>query len=130
MSPAEFKTLREACGLSQQAAAAFLAVHLNTVQQWESGRSRVAAGAGEDMQRLDAQMERAVLEMIDTWREKAAEFGEPAMISLARWRGAEAYAGTHHAAGGLPYGAHCALIGRAATALRRLGAPVEISYVP
>lgn len=129
MSPAEFKTLREAGGLSQQAAAAYLGVHLNTIQQWESGRSRVAQGAAEDLQRLDAQLERAVLEMIDTWREKAAEFGEPAMISLARWRTADAYAGTHHAAAGLPFGAHCALIARAATALRRLGAPVEISYV-
>lgn len=130
MTAAEFRTLREACGLSQQAAANFFIprVHLTSVQGWESGRSRVPAGVADDLRRLDALLERAVLEMLDAWRDLAARHGEPDAVALLRWRTPAAYAATHHAAEGLPHGTHGALVTRAATALRRAGATVQIGY--
>ena len=60
MTPAAFATLREACGMSQQACADTLRVHLNSIQGWEAGRSRIPPGAAAELLDLDRRIGRGV----------------------------------------------------------------------
>lgn len=123
MTPAEYQTIREACGLSQQAAASFHNVALRTVQHWEQGRNAVPAGVAEEIRRLDARIERAVLEAVDLATEQ-----KPDAVDLIRYRTDESYAGSRADREGLPHGCHNALIGRTRVALERLGMPVRIAW--
>ncbi len=128
MTSAEYKTLREACGLSQQAATQFHSVALRTIQHWETGRNAVPSGAADEILRLDASLERAVLEALDLYADKRAEHGEPAEVALVRYRDADAYTGSRPNREGLPFGAHGALIGRLRAAFSRIGVPVTIAW--
>lgn len=128
MTSAEYRTLREACGLSQQAATDFHHVALRTIQHWESGRNAVPAGAADEILRLDASLERAVLEALDLYADKRAEHGAPAEVALVRYRDADAYAGSRPDREGLPFGSHGALIGRLRTAFARIGVRTSIAW--
>jgi transcriptional regulator with XRE-family HTH domain len=128
VTAAEYRTLREACGLSLQAAADFHDVSIRTVQHWETGRNNVPDGAGEELGRLNAGIERAVSEAVGLYREKGGEHGAPDVVALVRYRSDEDYAGSRAAREGLPHACHNALIGRLKLALERVGARVEISY--
>jgi transcriptional regulator with XRE-family HTH domain len=128
MTSAEYKTIREACGLSQQAAAEFHNVALRTVQHWEEGRHGVPPGVAEEIRRLDATIERSVLEAIDLYEDLKAKHQAPDAVGLVRYRTAEIYRGSRADREGLLFGCHAALIGRLRTALERIGAVVTISW--
>ena len=128
MNSAEYRTIREACGLSQQAAAAFHDVAIRTIAHWESGRNSVPAGAAEEIGRLNALIERAVLEAIDLVQDMKCDHGEPDAVALTRYHSEDAYAGSRAAREGLPHACHNALIGRTKVALERIGARVEIAW--
>jgi len=128
MNSAEYRTIREACGLSQQAAATFHDVALATIKHWETGRNHIPPGAEEEIGRLNAGMERAVLEVIDLYSDKGAEHGESDAVALVRYRSEETYAGSRAGRDGLPHSCHNALIGRWKLALERVGARVVITW--
>jgi transcriptional regulator with XRE-family HTH domain len=125
VNSAEYRTLREACGLSQQAAAAFHGVAVRTITHWETGRNNIPSGAAEEIERLNANIERAVL---DTAKTLKSQHGEPHAVALTRYRTDAGYAGGRAAAEGLPHCCHNALVGRAKIALERLGASVSIVW--
>ena len=128
MTPAEYKTIREACGLSQQAAADFHAVRLRTIQHWEAGRNAVPDGAAGELLGLDRRLERAVAEAVHLYHDKRTEFGEPSVVALVRYRTAAAFAGSRPESEGLTLDTHAALIGRLRRALEAAGAQVTIAW--
>ena len=130
MNAAEYRTMREACGLSQSDAATFHDVALRTISHWESGRNNVPAGAAAELMGLNARLEQGVQNTLTTVSELTAEHGAPAVVALTRYRSAEDYAGCRAAAEGLPWPCHNALIGRVMVALDRIGLRAEVSWAP
>jgi len=128
MTAAEYRTLREACGLSQRDAAVFHDVSLRTIGHWETGRNNVPAGAAEEMRGLNDAIERGVENMLTLVDELAGQHGAPDAVALTRYRTAGDYAGSRPDREGLPYPCHNALIGRAMLALRRLGRNAVVSW--
>lgn len=124
MTSAEYRTLREACGLTVLAAAALHKVAERTVVHWETGRNGIPDAAADELLRLNARMERAVLEVVDLYREQ----GKPDVVALTRYRTAEAFAASRAAREGFAHPCHNALIGRMMTALERLGARVTVAW--
>ena len=57
MTPAELKTLREACGLPQSWLAHQAQVNERTVRYWESGKSSVPDDVAALISRIDAQLD-------------------------------------------------------------------------
>lgn len=125
MTPATYRTLREACGLSQQAAAEFHNVALRTILHWETGRNSVPAGAAAEMALLNGQIERATAEAIKLWSEKSAGAES---VMLIRYRTPTDYAGSRPEREGLSWACHNALIARSMLALERAGARVVVQY--
>lgn len=128
MSGAEYRTLREACGLSLRDAATFHQVGERTVAYWESGRSGIPQGAIAELRDLNAAIERGVAGALDVYRALLAEHGPAAAVALTRYRTIEVYAGTRAGREGLPLSSHAALLGRTMIALERAGAAVEIEW--
>jgi transcriptional regulator with XRE-family HTH domain len=128
VTSAEYKTIREACGLSQQGAAGYHNVALRTVQHWEEGRNGIPAGMAEAIRRLDALIERGVIETIDLYQDRLAKHETSDPVALVRYRTAESYVGSRPEREGVLYPCHGALIGRTRIALERIGATVCISF--
>ena len=122
MTCAEYKTLREACGLSQQAAADFHDVALRTVQYWEAGGA-VPPGVADEITQLNARIERAVTEAMALAAKHPAD-----TVALVRYRTPQAFAGSRADGEGLSWPCHNALVGRMKLALERIGATVTIAW--
>ena len=54
MTPAEFVTLRESCGLRINDAAEWLQVNPRTIRRWERGDSRIPIGVASELKKLVA----------------------------------------------------------------------------
>lgn len=128
MTSAEYRTLREACGLSQQDAVVFHGVSPRTIQHWETGRNNVPAGAAQELRDLNALIERGVQNWLALASEVVAKHGALDGIRLFRYRTAEDYAGSKPDLEGLPWPCHNALIGRVLAAMRRDGRAVEVAW--
>ena len=129
MTPAEFRTLREACGLSnKEDASAYFDVARRTLEYWESGRSPIPAGAEAELLKLNNQIETGVQRVRILAADLASKHGAPDRIDLTRYRTADDYAGSRAALDGLPHPCHNALIGRTLVALRRDGIAAQVAY--
>ncbi|HQU16633.1 MAG TPA: helix-turn-helix domain-containing protein [Gammaproteobacteria bacterium] len=128
MTPATFRTLREACGLSQQDAASFLGVAIRTIAHWETGRNSVPAGAAADLQALNDRIEAGVRNVLALAAELSAQHGQPDDIVLTRYRSADDYQGSRADQEGLLWPCHNAMLARAMVALRRQGRAVALAY--
>jgi DNA-binding XRE family transcriptional regulator len=128
MTSAEYRTLRESCGLSVRDAAAFHGVAERTIVHWETARNAIPAGAVDELIRLNARIERAVLERVDLYADQRDRHGEPDIVTLTRYRTVEDYTGSRPAGEGLPHACHNALTGRTMTALERIGAKVAVTW--
>lgn len=128
MNPAEFKTLREALGLTLNWVAEQAGVGIRTCQYWESGRSDPPADVVEMLQRLDAQIDRVVIETLDTYADVAETHGEPENIELYRYRENIDLWNSKPEMRPLPVTYHAAMLFRIAKALRNIGLTVSITY--
>lgn len=128
MTSAEYRTLREACGFTTRDAAAFHQVAERTIVHWESARNGIPDGAAEELARLNAKIERAVIEAVDLYADVRERHDKPDQVALVRYRSPESYSGSRAASEGLPWPCHNALIARTMTALERVGARVTISW--
>jgi hypothetical protein len=99
-----------------------------TIVHWETGRNAIPAGAADELMRLNAQIERSVLEVVDLYVEQRDQHGEPDVVALTRYRTAEDYAGSRAAREGLSHACHNALTGRTMTALERIGVRVAVAW--
>lgn len=129
MTGAEFRTLRESLGLSGDQLAQLLDVRDRTVRRWEAGDQAVPDGAGEDLARIDAMLERAVLEMVDVLQEQIAEHGAPQSITLVRYRTDEDLGRYRPDMAAWPACVHSALVDRVRLAAARLGIASRIVYM-
>ncbi|WP_424195577.1 helix-turn-helix domain-containing protein [Ampullimonas aquatilis] len=128
MNPAEFKTLREALGLTLNWVAEQAGVGIRTCQYWESGRSEPPADVVEMLQRLDAQIDRVVVETVDAYVDVSDENGEPVDIELYRYRENIDLWSARPEMRPLPVTYHAAMVFRIAKALRNIGLTVSITY--
>jgi hypothetical protein len=117
MTSAEYRTLREACGLSKQNAATFHNVALRTIEHWEAGKNPVPDGAAEELRLLDLNIDGAVQHKLD--RFPASSQAKP--FTLKRHRTAEEYVGSRHHRLGLPFPCDGVVAARAADLLKRKG---------
>lgn len=133
MTPAEFKTLREALNLSAQALADLLGLRSDrTIRYWESGRSRIPEGAAAELARLDATVERGVAEAVALFQDRTHTADpQPPDVALLRYHSdadLELYQPETFASLGSGR-VHAALIARTRQALERLGAAVSIAFM-
>lgn len=128
MTPAEYRTMREACGLSQQSAAPFHGVAYRTIQQWEAGVNRVPARSAEEIRALDLRISEGVTALIAA-QGRRSRTAPP--VRLFRWRTQDAYEATRRAkATSLPFGAHNAMLGRAMSRMLIEGRPYVVEWAP
>ena len=73
-----FKRALEACGLSQREAAEFLAVRLDTLKSWCSGRREPPPGAWDQLRDLYSAMSSCAIE--------AAELADDSDAGAIQWR--------------------------------------------
>ena len=129
MTGAEYKTRREAFGLSAAEAAEFHRLKSDrTIRHWESGRSPVPEGAAAELLALDRRIDHAAGEATAHYREQLAQHGQLQTIELYRYSTPEAYAASRSDREGLPIGSHPVLIDRTRRALEAAGAHVAILY--
>ena len=128
MTPAEYRTMREACGLSQQSAAPFHGVTYRAIQQWEAGVNRVPARTAEEIRALDVRISDGASALIAA-QGRRSRTAPP--VRLFRWRTQDAYEATHGAkATSLPFGAYNAMLGRAMSRMLIEGRPYVVEWAP
>lgn len=125
LTGAEYRTLREDCGLSLAETAEFHDVRQGTVKKWEADGP--PGGAAAELAGLRAQIEAAANLAVRTYLDSLAERPEIDGVELYRYQ-AWAYPETRQADEGLPHGAHNRLISRTADLLATCYVPVRILY--
>ena len=128
MTPAELKTIREACGLPQSWLAARAGVNERTVRYWESGKSSVPDDVAALISRIDAQLDTAARGALDQAQALATAHGAPQEVTLYRYdTDAELWERRPDMAG-LPVTCHAALLARARRMLGAAGFRVVIAW--
>mgnify|MGYP001434185880 FL=1 len=128
MTPAELKTLREACGLPQSWLAHQAQVNERTVRYWESGKSSVPDDVAALISRIDTQLDTAARGALEQAQALATAHGEPQDVTLYRYdTDAELWERRPDMAG-LPVTCHAALLARARRLLSAAGFRVVIAW--
>lgn len=128
MTSAELKTLREACGLSQEWLAQRADVNQRTVRYWESGKSSVPDDVSTLVSELDERLSIAAREAVEQARRMMLAHGKPIAVTLFRYTSdAELWEARKDMAG-LPATCHAALLARARRRLIDDGQAVEIHW--
>lgn len=125
LTGAEYRTLREDCGLSLAETAEFHDVRQGTVKRWET--TGPPGGAAAEMAGLRAQIEAAANVAVRTYLDALAERPKIDGVEIYRYQ-SWAYPETRQFAEGLPHGAHNRLIARTADLLAACYVPVTILY--
>ncbi len=129
MSPAEFRTTREALGLTAQWVANYAKVSLRTAQYWEEGRRVVPPSVEAALEAIDQMLEASVeqaLEQVDTL---IAEGSVPDEITLIRYRTDEHLWEFRPDMRPLPSSTHAAMLARLRRALRARGITTFIEFM-
>lgn len=130
MTPAELKTLREACGLSLPHLAALSGVQERTARYWESGTSRIPADVSAMIAQLDAQLTLAAHQGVHVIAEQArAHPDQPLEIILIRYRTDADLHRYRTDMQALPASTHAAILYRTRAALESEGIPSRIVYM-
>ena len=131
MTPAELRTLREACCLSLPQLAAAAGVQERTARYWESGHSGVPADVADLITRLDAQLTMASHQAVHVIAEfaRAHPGAQLAEIVLIRYRTDADLQRFRIDMQGLPATTHAAIIYRTRAALAGEGIASRIVYM-
>lgn len=137
MNGAEFKTLREACGLSVPDMAKLAVspktgepVGERTVRYWESGSFNVPVDVAQMLTNLDAMLNHAAEQALEVWRDAVKKHGHgPDMVYLVRYRENEDLWKYRTDMKGLPATCHSALINRVRLALWSVGCATKIVWM-
>ena len=129
MSSAEFRTLREACGLTRVEANDLLGMNSAKaigIQQWEAGTRSVSSEGASHIRYLDG----LIRERVDSIARPLLSITDPGTVRLTRYRTREAYeAGEpEHVAAGLPFACWPATLARLTDGLARLRIKYVISW--
>lgn len=137
MNGAEFKTLREACGLTVPDMARLAisprtgeAVGERTIRYWESGSVPVPDDVGDMLTKLDSMLSHAAEQALEAWRAAEQAHGHgPDMVCLVRYRENADLWKYRPDMKGLPATCHAALINRARLALWGAGCATKIVWM-
>lgn len=127
LSPAEYQTVREDCGLSRDEAAQFHEVEPKTIKQWERFKGRVPDGAAAEISGLREKLERASEAATDTFHEQLENHSELDGVTIYKYQ-PESYLNSKPCAEGLPHGAHNRLLALTVEKLASDGVRVAIEY--
>ena len=128
MTPAELKTLREACGLPQSWLAHQAQVNERTVRYWESGKSSVPDDVAALITSIDVTLDTAATGALDQAHALATALGAPQAIDLYRYSADEELWAARPDMAGLPVTCHAALLARARRLLRTADFAVVIAW--
>lgn len=132
MTPAELKTLREACGLSLPQLAALCQVQERTARYWESGKTSVPTDVQNRVYNLDVQLTLIANQAIKTVASVIQRQGKaPANITLLRYR-TDADLDRFHPSPTLATcytSTHAAMLYRIYNTLQRESIPCRIVYM-
>lgn len=125
LTGAEYKTLREECGLSVSEAADFHDVREGTVKKWE--KTAPPPGAAFELLSLRRQIDAAARKALEVYLNALSNNSEIEGVDLYRYE-AWAYAESVPASEGLPHGAHNRIIAKTADLLADNGISLKIEY--
>lgn len=129
MTPAEFKTTREALGLTAQWIADHTKIGLRTVQHWDVG-SRVVPSSVEDMlEAIDQTLEATVAQALEQVDSLVDHGSGPDEIVLIRYRTDEDLWRFRPDMQPLPASTHAAMLARLRRALRARGIQTTIEFM-
>lgn len=128
MNAAELKTLREACGLSQEWLAQRAGVNQRTVRYWESGKSPVPDDVAQVIAGIDETLETAAEQARTQARRMSLSHGKPEAVTLFRYSSDAELWEHRRDMQGLPATCHAALLARARRLLIADGQAVEIHW--
>lgn len=125
LTGAEYRTLREDCGLSILEAAEFHDVREGTIKAWE--KASPPSGAAGELLGLRARIEASARKALDVYLAALAKRPEIGGVDLYRYEG-WSYPDSAPAAEGLPHGAHNRLVSKTADLLAANQVSVTIEY--
>jgi len=131
MTPAELKTLREACGLSLPNLAALSGVQERTARYWESGQSTVPTDVADMISKLDLQLTLSANQAVHVIADHARANPDQQLedIVLVRYKTDADLHRFRPDMQGLPATTHAAIIYRARAALQEADIQVRIIYM-
>lgn len=130
MTSAEFKTMREALGLSAAQVAEMTGYALRTVQNWDDGSRRVPAAAEATLSQLDAMIENVVAGAVQTVKQVSNERGgEPEAVWLVRYRTDADLHRYRPDMAAFPASLHAAMLARVRRELFKLGVVSRIVFM-
>ncbi|MEM6726855.1 MAG: hypothetical protein AAF618_00020 [Pseudomonadota bacterium] len=125
LTAAEYKTVREDCGLSVAEAAVFHDVRERIIERWQDAGP--PSGAARELLTLRAKIEEAARSALKLYDKALRENPTIDAVDLYRYR-EWSYEESVPASEGLPHGAHNRIIAKTASLLAEQGIPVRIEY--
>ncbi len=123
MHPAEFKTLREAVGLSISTLVKVIDVDERTLRKWESGKKKLPQGVIDSLVAVDTLLTTTANNLFDTIQETPQD-----SVVLYRFIDEEDLLTKHPEFEGLPMSSYGVVLFRVRQKLLDLGKSVSIEY--
>lgn len=127
MHPAEFKTLREALGLSISTLVKVIDVDERTIRKWESGKKQPPQGVVDSLNGISDLLSKTVNDMISQHQESMKNGGQQGVV-LERFIEESDFQEAHPEFEGLPIMSFGVVLFRVRQAFIDLGVPVSIIY--
>ncbi len=127
MHPAEFKTLREAVGLSISTLVNVVNVDERTLRKWESGKKQPPQGVVDSLEAIDALLNKTAAEIVAQHQESMKNGGQQGVV-LERFTEAEDLAAAYPAFAELPTMTFAVVLFRVRQKFIELGVPVSIIF--
>lgn len=127
MHPAEFKTLREAVGLSISSLVNVVNVDERTLRKWESGKKQPPQGVVDSLEAIDALLNKTAAEIVAQHQESMKNGGQQGVV-LERFTKSEDLAAAYPAFAELPTTTFAVVLFRVRQKFIDLGVPVSIIY--
>lgn len=130
MTPAEFRTLREALGLSPAQVAGMTGYALRTVQSFDEGTRRIPAAVEVRLLEIEAAVEKVVAGAVQAVKETAEEQGGlPESVCLVRYKTDDDMHRYRPDMAGLPASLHAAMLASLRRELFKMGIVSRIVYM-
>ena len=123
MHPAEFKTLREALGLTISTLVKVIDVDERTIRKWESGKKKLPQGVIDSLNGIDALLTTTANNLFRSLHEASPEH-----VTLFRFIEEEDLLIAHPEFEGLPMSSYGVVLFRVRQRFLELGLPVSIEY--
>lgn len=127
MHPAEFKTLREAVGLSISTLVKVIDVDERTIRKWESGKKQPPQGVVDSLEGIEGLINKTAANIFAQHQESMKNGGQQGVV-LERFVEAEDLVAAYPEFEGLPIMSFGVVLFRVRQKFIDLGVPVSIIY--